>query len=93
MDDHRAMVRLHVTGRVQGVGFRRAVAREAVGLGLSGYVRNLPGGDVEIEAEGPADDLASLADFCAHGPPGARVDDVHIAWGPSGAHSVSFEVY
>ena len=43
-----------VTGRVQGVGFRYFVARSARNLGLSGYVRNLPDGTVEVAASGGA---------------------------------------
>jgi acylphosphatase len=74
------MRRVHmiVRGVVQGVGFRWATEREATQLGLRGYVRNLPRGDVEIVAEGRADAIDRLVAWAKHGPPGARVEDVHI---------------
>ncbi|HEX2778726.1 MAG TPA: acylphosphatase [Gemmatimonadaceae bacterium] len=71
--------RLHVrvAGRVQGVGFRWFIREEARRLGLAGWVRNLPSGDVELMAEGERDALDSLARAVAKGPPGARVEVVH----------------
>jgi acylphosphatase len=45
------------SGRVQGVGFRYAVVELAADFDVSGYVRNLPEGTVEVLAEGPADDV------------------------------------
>lgn len=56
------MNRLHatVTGRVQGVGFRYFVKSAAQQLELTGYVRNLPNGDVEIVAEGSTDAVEEL---------------------------------
>jgi acylphosphatase len=69
-------VRIVVRGRVQGVGFRYATVNEARRLGLAGWARNTPDGMVEIVAEGPAAAVQSLIDWCAHGPPSARVRDV-----------------
>ena len=68
--------RFVVHGLVQGVGFRFATEAEATRLGLSGYVRNLPTGEVEVEAEGDVERLDRLAVFLAEGPRGARVDRV-----------------
>ena len=68
-----------VRGRVQGVGFRASTASEARHLGVSGWVRNLPDGDVEVLAEGPPDAIDALLAWLAHGPPGARVTGVDIA--------------
>jgi acylphosphatase len=65
-----------VTGRVQGVGYRAATAAEARRLGLAGWVRNRPDGAVELEAEGPADAVASLLAWCRAGPPSAKVREV-----------------
>lgn len=78
--------RLHVriAGRVQGVGFRWFVREEARRMGIAGWVRNLPGGDVEVLAEGPADALAQLARRVGQGPPGARVELVHQLPVPEG---------
>ena len=68
--------RFIVRGRVQGVGFRWFVWREAEDLGLRGRARNLADGSVEVLAEGTEDALAQLARALARGPRGARVDDV-----------------
>lgn len=72
------MSRRHVvvTGRVQGVGFRDSMRREAERLGLAGWVRNLPDGNVEAAFEGSAEAVERLTDWCYHGPPGARVMSV-----------------
>ena len=69
-----------VTGRVQGVGFRYFVARAARGLGLSGYVRNLPDGTVEVAVAGDCAALESLAGLLEEGPPGAVVKSVALDW-------------
>ena len=66
-------VRFVVTGRVQGVGFRWFVVREARGLGLRGYVRNLVDGDVEVVADGDAAAIEQLAAALARGPAAADV--------------------
>jgi acylphosphatase len=58
----------HVRGRVQGVGFRNFAQRSAVGLGLTGYARNLDDGRVEVYAVGPADKLSELAGLLHKGP-------------------------
>ena len=66
----------HVHGRVQGVGFRWFVRREARALGLAGWVRNEPDGSVRLEAEGPRDLLDELEAAVRRGPSGSRVDRV-----------------
>ncbi len=65
-----------VSGVVQGVGFRYFVHRRALGLALSGWVRNLPDGRVEVVAQGPPGDLASLEVAIARGPPHSHVNNV-----------------
>jgi acylphosphatase len=65
-----------VCGRVQGVGFRCSCYYEARRLGLSGWVRNRPDGDVEIWAEGDTEKLDAFLQWLRRGPPGARVDQV-----------------
>ncbi|MBI1967987.1 MAG: acylphosphatase [Gemmatimonadetes bacterium] len=65
-----------VRGRVQGVGFRWFVWRQAERLGLRGWARNLPDGSVEVVAEGPAEILVRLEEALARGPVAARVDAV-----------------
>jgi len=63
-----------VQGRVQGVGFRWFVQREAGELDLRGWVRNTEEGDVEVLAAGDEADLDDLRSILRRGPRGARVD-------------------
>ncbi len=82
--------RLHavVSGRVQGVSFRAYTQLRGRDLGLTGWVRNLPSGAVEVVAEGDADSLYAFVEFLHAGPPSARVEDVRISWvEPSGEFS------
>ena len=65
-----------VQGRVQGVGFRWFVHREASELGLRGWVRNTEEGDVEVVATGEPEDLTELRGSLRRGPRGSRVDRV-----------------
>ncbi len=65
-----------IQGRVQGVGFRWFVHREASELALCGWVRNTEEGAVEVVAAGSADDLAELRASLHRGPRGSRVDRV-----------------
>ena len=76
----RARVHLLVSGRVQGVAFRMYTVDEARRLGISGWVRNLADGRVEVEAEGERAALLGLVRFCERGPPAARVDGVEAKW-------------
>ena len=69
---HRFVVR----GRVQGVGFRWFVEREAHILGISGWVRNNSDGSVEVLAQGSREQLLGLRSRLRQGPRAARVDDV-----------------
>jgi acylphosphatase len=62
-----------VRGRVQGVGFRFHTRGHARHLGLAGRVRNLPGGEVEIDVAGPAAQVRQLETLVRQGPPGAYV--------------------
>ena len=73
-------VRVVVSGRVQGVGFRAWVAREATGLGLTGRVWNRPDGGVEAEAVGEATALERFVAALRQGPRLARVDEVVEQW-------------
>ena len=68
--------RFVVRGRVQGVGFRWFVEREAHMLGIFGWVRNNPDGSVEVLAMGSRDQLSGLRSRLRQGPRAARVDDV-----------------
>ncbi len=65
-----------VQGRVQGVGFRWFVDRKARDLKLTGWVRNLANGNVEVHAEGDEDSLEQLRSKLERGPLTARVESV-----------------
>jgi acylphosphatase len=65
-----------IQGRVQGVGFRWFVQREASEIGLHGWVRNTEDGDVEVVAAGGTEDLAEFRASLKRGPRGSRVDRV-----------------
>lgn len=69
-----------VTGRVQGVGFRYFVQRHATRLRIRGFARNLPDGNVEVQAEGAADSLNQLLVELKKGPGMSRVEDVSVIW-------------
>jgi acylphosphatase len=68
--------RLAITGRVQGVGFRYSMEREARGLGVTGWVRNRRDGSVEATVQGTPEAVAAITAWARHGPPGALVTDV-----------------
>lgn len=77
------MVRRYlVKGRVQGVGFRWYVQREAGTLGLRGWVRNTSAGHVEVLASGADHELHALYAALKRGPRGARVDTVEVHEAP-----------
>jgi acylphosphatase len=67
-----------VSGMVQGVGFRYACRHMANTLGIKGYVKNLPGGEVYIEAEGNESQMKLFVKWCYEGPPHANVSSVNV---------------
>jgi len=67
-----------VRGRVQGVGFRWFVEREAHILGIAGWVRNNHDGSVEVLAQGSRDQLSGLHSRLREGPRASRVDSVEV---------------
>jgi acylphosphatase len=69
-----------VRGRVHGVFFRASVQTRAEDLRLTGYVRNRPGGTVEVRAEGERQKLEKLVEYLKVGPPAARVEEVVVTW-------------
>ena len=83
-------VRVRLSGRVQGVFFRASCAERADDLGLGGWIRNVPGGDVEAVFEGTESAVAQMVSWCREGPPLARVERVDVAdeapVGESGFH-------
>lgn len=88
----RARLRAIVHGRVQGVSFRYYTQRRATSLGLTGYVRNLWDGTVEVVAEGRREALEELLAFLRVGPRAAFVAQVDTEWpNPTGTFT-GFEV-
>jgi len=71
-----------ITGRVQGVGFRWFVEREAAQLGIAGWVRNREDGCVEVMATGTPEQQRALRTRLQQGPRAARVDQVQESTAP-----------
>lgn len=69
-----------VYGRVQGVFFRDTTRREALRLGLTGWVKNERDGTVSVTAVGPESDLKRFIEFLHHGSPQAQVSGVEVSW-------------
>ena len=77
--------RITISGRVQGVGFRYALADEARARNLGGWVRNRRDGAVEAVVVGPEVDVDALIAWARHGPPAARVTGVAVESAPETA--------
>ncbi|MEN8259597.1 MAG: acylphosphatase [Pseudomonadota bacterium] len=71
-------VHIYLSGRVQGVFFRASTKEMADSLGVTGIVRNLPDGRVEIIAEGDTQTVGEFVSWCRKGPPGAGVEAFSI---------------
>lgn len=70
---------LHITGRVQGVGFRYSMQQEAARLGVNGWVRNRRDGNVEALLQGSDEAVAALVEWARRGPPGAHVTSLNVS--------------
>lgn len=84
--------RARVTGTVQGVFFRDATRTLARELGVTGRVRNLPDGGVEVLAEGEENAVRRLVAWCHDGPPRARVQHVDVEWGAATGEFNRFDI-
>lgn len=83
--------RLKISGKVQGVWYRKSTQVQAQALGLTGWVQNEPDGSVTCVVEGPEADVEALVKWCHQGPPNAKVSRVNKEFAaPTGA--TSFEV-
>lgn len=71
-------IRVTVSGKVQGVGYRWSCAEEARRLELRGWVMNLADGRVQAHFEGAENDLEAMAHWCGEGPRGADVADMEV---------------
>ena len=81
-----------ISGKVQGVGFRAFTQEQAQRLKLTGFVRNLADGRVELVAEGAAGGIEKLIEQVKHGPPSARVDGFDCKDETLGGEFERFEV-
>jgi acylphosphatase len=81
-----------VRGRVQGVGFRWFVEREAHILQIAGWVQNNPDGTVEVLAQGTREQLAGLHSRLREGPRAARVDGVEVSDAEAVNRMASFQI-
>ena len=74
--EEKLLYKIHVAGRVQGVGFRRSAVSEARYRGIKGFVKNLSDGSVYIEAEGSVEQLNAFVEWCKKGPGFGFVESV-----------------
>ena len=81
-----------VRGHVQEVGFRAATQRRAGELGLTGWVRNLPGREVETVAEGERAALENFLAWLRRGPQAAHVEQVEHEWLTATGHFQGFSI-
>ena len=82
---------LRVQGRVQGVWYRASAVDAARRIGVTGTVRNMPDGTVEVVAEGARARCEALIAWCHEGPPLARVDRIDVQWCPATGRHTAFE--
>ena len=89
-----AMMQVHaiVHGRVQGVSFRYHTQLVAKSLGITGWVRNLPNGTVEVLGEGTADQIQNFIKFLKQGSPPARVNSIDMSENEASGRYSSFEI-
>lgn len=76
--DKRAQI--IIIGRVQGVFFRDYTRENAIKIGLTGWVRNRPNGNVETVVEGEKDSIEKFIELLKKGPPVARVKEINVTW-------------
>ncbi|MFH0864356.1 MAG: acylphosphatase [Candidatus Gottesmanbacteria bacterium] len=81
-----------ITGFVQGIGFRSFIRSQAKKLGLTGWVRNLHNGRVEILVQGEEEKIKKLIEACREGPSMAEVDDLTIEWNEKNEIFDSFRI-
>ena len=81
-----------VEGKVQGVSFRFYTVQFARNLDVTGWVRNLPDGTVEVVAEGPREHLDGLIEYLHEGPPDARVKRVNTRWEAATGDFTAFSI-
>jgi acylphosphatase len=92
MGDDRVRVRVFAGGRVQGVAYRFFAEKYASRLDISGWVRNLPDGRVEVLAEGPESGVQAFLARLEEGPSLARVDSFEVRREPATGEFRDFRI-
>jgi acylphosphatase len=80
--EEKLLYKIHVTGRVQGVGFRWHAVSEARKTGINGFVKNLSDGSVYMEVEGSREQLKAFLEWCKRGSGFAFVESVETDASP-----------
>ena len=88
----KTCLRVLVSGRVQGVGYRASTRQKAIALGILGWVRNLPDGRVEAMIQGEATPIDSMMKWFYEGPPAANVTAVETEQQPIESSFETFEI-
>ena len=83
---------LIISGKVQGVFYRASCQEAAQGLALTGRVKNLSTGEVEVLAQGEKEKIEKLIEWCKKGSSGAKVSDVKVEWKDSEKKFFSFDI-
>ena len=92
MDSETINVRAIISGRVQGVFYRAETQKAAGRHNVKGWVRNLPGGDVEAVFEGKREDVENMVDWCRKGPPASAVTSVKTEKNNTLEHFTDFQI-
>lgn len=82
-----------ISGHVQGVFYRAHAQKEAQQLGLAGYAKNLPNGNVEALLQGQEDKINNFIEWARQGSPSAHVDKVDITWQEIKQKFTEFEIF
>ncbi len=82
-----------ISGHVQGVFYRSHAQEEAKILALTGYVKNLPNGNVEALAQGTEEQINSFIEWARKGSPSAHVDNVDVTWQEIKQKFIGFEIF
>lgn len=88
----KSCAHVYISGYVQGVAFRYYTIRQAKNLGVTGWVRNLRDGRVEVLVEGEESQVNQLVNWCRQGPPAAHVTDIQTEIQPYTGKFTTFDV-
>ena len=91
-ESEKVRAHIYVSGRVQGVYYRKNARRSALSLGLTGWVRNLPDRRVEAVAEGERNCVEDFLGWCREGPSMAIVRDMEVSWEAATGEFETFRV-